>query len=52
MKCDDCLNSRPIISENGTHRACCLSGRAAVKCLNGEKDQYVGLKRRAEHELP
>lgn len=29
MECDTCLNSRPIVSENGIHYACCLSGRAA-----------------------
>ena len=49
MKCDDCLKSRLIISENGTHHICSLSSKTAMKCLSGEKDQYVGLKRRADH---
>ena len=41
MKCDSCLNSRPVQSENGIHFICCLSSRAAMKCLTGEKDRYV-----------
>lgn len=41
MKCDYCLNSRPIFSENGFHSICCLSSRAAYRCLTGEKDKYV-----------
>lgn len=39
--CDTCLNSRPVVSENGIHYACCLSGRAAVQCLTGMKDRYI-----------
>jgi len=41
MECDTCLNSRPIVSENGIHYACCLSGRAAVQCMTGQKDRYI-----------
>jgi len=44
MKCDKCLNSRPVISENGIHNICTLSTRAALKCLKGEKDCFVELR--------
>ena len=40
MKCDYCLNSRPIISENGTHYICCLTSQQLKKCLTGEKDYF------------
>ena len=36
MNCEKCLNSRPVISENGIHFVCCLSSKKAVDCmLNG-----------------
>lgn len=28
--CEKCLNSRPIISENGCHAVCCLSQKKAM----------------------
>lgn len=31
-KCEKCLNSRTIVSENGIHHACCLSSKAALYC--------------------
>jgi hypothetical protein len=43
-RCDTCLNSRPIISENGIHLVCCLSVKRAVGCLMGVDDRYAGLK--------
>lgn len=33
VNCDSCLNSRPIISENGWHSVCCLSDKKATECL-------------------
>ena len=41
MRCDKCLNSRPVLSENGWHSICCLSVKAMEKCLAGEKDRFV-----------
>ena len=41
MKCDNCLNSRRIISENGMHSICCLSEKLAVDCIIGKKDQRI-----------
>ena len=41
MKCDNCLNARKIISENGLHSVCCLSEKVAVDCLVGKKDQRI-----------
>ena len=32
-KCAKCIYSRPVVSENGIHYACCLSPKKAVKCL-------------------
>ena len=40
-KCDKCLNSRPIISENGYHFICCLSNKKAVNCITNTKDYFI-----------
>ena len=41
-KCDSCLNSRIVVSENGLKSICCLSEKKAVNCLTGEEDGYKG----------
>jgi len=38
MKCETCLNARPVISENGMHSVCCLSSGKATECMIGKKD--------------
>ena len=40
-KCDKCLNSRPIISENDYHFVCCLSSEKAVDCITNIKDYFI-----------
>ena len=40
-KCDTCLNSRVVISENGFHAACTLSSIKATECMVGIKDNYM-----------
>lgn len=40
-KCEQCLNSRPIVSENGIHYGCCLSKKKAVECMFGVKDYHA-----------
>lgn len=40
-KCDTCLNSRVVISENGFHAACNLSSVKATECMVGIKDNYM-----------
>lgn len=40
-KCDSCLNSRIVVSENGMHSTCCLSDKKAVECLMNKKDSYI-----------
>lgn len=40
-KCDTCLFSRAIISENGFHWVCCLTQKRAIDCMNGVKDRYI-----------
>ena len=43
--CERCLNSRPIISENGYHHICCLSQRTAANCMTGKKNKFVTLEK-------
>lgn len=40
-KCEGCLNSRPIISENGYHYNCTLSFTRAWDCYKGVRDYSV-----------
>lgn len=40
-KCDTCLFSRAVISENGFHWVCCLTPKKATDCLLGVKDRYI-----------
>ena len=44
MKCDGCLNSRRIISENGLHSICCLSEKKAMDCIMGKKEFKISVK--------
>ena len=41
-RCQVCLNSRAIVSENGIHWVCCLSEKKTLDCLMGVKDHYDG----------
>ena len=50
-KCDNCLNSRRIISENGLHSVCCLPDKQAVECLIGRKDQKIMLPTTEDKEV-
>ena len=47
-KCEECLHSRMIVSENGYRAVCCLSQRAAVNCMMGKKSQFITLKKDSE----
>ena len=31
--CEKCLNSRPIVSENGYRYICCLTPKQAAECI-------------------
>ena len=44
-KCEECLHSILIISENGCHFVCCLSQKKAMDCIMGKKSQFATLKR-------
>ena len=44
-KCEECLHSRMIVSENGYHAVCCLSQRAAMNCMTNKKNHFVTLKK-------
>lgn len=38
--CNNCVHSRPTISENGIHYICTLHSSQAVKCLGGKQEFY------------
>ena len=42
--CEKCLNSRPVVSENGLHPICCLSQKKVIDCMTGKKDHFVTIK--------
>lgn len=44
-KCETCLNSLAIVSENGIHHICCLSERLALLCVIGKVDRYKTIKK-------
>lgn len=48
--CETCLNSRPIVSENGMHSACCLSQKKAAECAYTGKHyvEHPAAKNRTE----
>lgn len=39
--CDDCLNSRSVLSETGVHPVCCLSREKAADCITDKKSWFV-----------
>ena len=41
VKCETCLNSRLVVSENGDHWFCTLPPIDAVNCMTGIEDDYV-----------
>lgn len=40
-KCELCLNSRPIVSENGIHSNCSLSPKGALNCMFGTINKFI-----------
>lgn len=44
-KCKTCINSRPIISENGIHWSCCLYSKHIEMCVTEVKDHYIAIVR-------
>lgn len=47
-KCEKCLHSRPIVSENGYHAVCCLSQKKAMDCIMGKKNHFATLEKNKE----
>lgn len=43
-RCNSCLNSRLIISENGFHYVCRLNKRQYFRCITGVEDWSVRTK--------
>lgn len=51
MKCETCLNSRTVISENGYHFVCALSDKKAVSCITNDYKYYArGVKKDEKDE--
>ena len=46
MKCDTCIFSRGIISENGRHSVCCLSESEARECITGTVNYFKTIERK------
>ena len=58
VKCDNCLNARRIMSENGLHSICCLPEKIAMECLmeqavaiHGVMELRDGLKQGMSREI-
>ena len=47
-KCDSCVFSRIVVSENGFHPLCGLSSQKAVKCLTGYKEYYKAIRKETD----
>ena len=47
-RCDTCINSRTIVSENGYHSICTLSSKAAINCMTGKTDGYYTITSKKE----
>ena len=41
MKCDKCIHTRLIMSENGLHPVCALSPKVAKKCMVNNYSKLV-----------
>lgn len=42
-KCDKCLNSCALISENDYHFVCCLLSKKATECITHVEDYFIPL---------
>lgn len=40
-KCETCIHTRFVLSENGWHRVCCLSQTAEMLCVTGKVRRYI-----------
>lgn len=45
-KCDTCLHSRVIVTENGYHSICCLPSKQAVKYMTNNYNKYITLSKK------
>lgn len=45
QKCEECLHSRTIMSENGYHAVCCLSQKKAMDCMMEKKSHFATVKK-------
>lgn len=44
-KCEGCIHSRVIVSENGHHSVCCLPQKTAIGCMTERKDCFIALNK-------
>ena len=42
--CEECINSRLVVSENGYHAVCTLSSDDAYDCLTNNQSKFNGNK--------
>ena len=47
-KCENCLNSRTIISETGLHKICRLSDSEATDCITDLVDKKIEIQNSAD----
>ena len=47
-RCENCANSRPIVTETGIHAACCLREGDAFECMIGVKDRFFDVREENE----
>lgn len=50
QKCEECLRSRIIVSENGYHAVCCLAQKKAMNCMTGVRSYFIGAKKCVNEE--
>lgn len=51
MKCNNCLNARMIISENGMHPLCCLSVKDGADCILGKVNHQLTLEKEEKVDI-
>jgi hypothetical protein len=49
-RCDTCINSRVVVSENGYHSICTLSSKAAINCMTEKTDSYYTIASKKKEE--
>lgn len=43
-RCNTCINSQVVVSENDHYYVCCLSDKQILDCLMGANNHYIDIK--------